>query len=124
MQTVQDDQYNTDCDLIQDKHTVVQKKLFQIVEVITQVELENVAENVTMDTSVGDATQHQPDVVMLKQIQLPDFDDKCTEWIASIDQLDTAVHLNTNLTYSQRIVNLKYCLSGPPVETNDEPIIN
>ena len=93
-------------------------------EVITQVELENVAENVTMDTSVGDAKQHQPDVVMLKQIQLPDFDDNCTEWIASIDQLDTAVHLNTNLTYSQRIVNLKYCLSGPPVETNDEPIIN
>ena len=50
LETVQDDQYHTEFDLVQDKHTVVRKKLFQMGEVINKVELEKVAENVTMNT--------------------------------------------------------------------------
>ena len=34
--------------------------------------------------------------------------------MAFIDQFDTAVHLNTKLSNSQRLVYLKSCLSGPP----------
>ena len=81
LETVQDDQYHTEFDLVQDKHTVVRKKLFQMGEVINKVELEKVAENVTMNTSFGDATQHQPHVAKLPQIKLPKFDGKFIDWI-------------------------------------------
>ena len=55
METVQDDQYDTEFDLVQDMHTVVRRKLFQIGKAIEKVKLEKVAENVTMNTSFGDA---------------------------------------------------------------------
>ena len=79
LETVQDDQYDTEFDLFQDKHTVVRKKLFQMGKTIDKVELEKVAENVTMNMSFGDATQHQPQDAKLPQIQLPKFDGKFTE---------------------------------------------
>ena len=76
---------------------------------IDQVELEKVAIN----TSFGDATHHQPHIAKLPQIQLPKFDGKFTDWIAFIDQFDTAVQRNTKLSNSQRLVYLKISLSGP-----------
>ena len=113
LKTVQDDQLDTESDVIQDKHTVVRKKLFQMGKAISKVELEKMAENVTTNRSFGDATQHQPQVANLPQIQLSKFDGKFTDWIAFIDQFNTAVHLNTKLSNSQRLVYLKCCLSGP-----------
>ena len=114
LETVQDDQYDTEFDLVQDKHTVVRKNLFQMGKAIDKIELQKVDENVTMNTSFGDATRHQPHVAKLPQIQLPKFDSKFTDWIAFIDQFDTALLLNTKLSNSQRLVYLKSCLSGPP----------
>ena len=67
-----------------------------------------------MNMSFGDATQHQPHVAKLPQIELTKFDGKFTDWMAFIDQFDTAVHLNEKLSNSQRLVYLKSCLSGPP----------
>ena len=81
---------------------------------IEKIELEKSAENVTTNTSFGDATQHQPHVAKLPQTQLRKLDGKFTDWIAFIDQFDTAVHLNTKLSNSQRLVYLKNCLSGHP----------
>ena len=85
-ETVQDDQYDTEFDLVQDKHTLVHKKLFQLGKALDKFELEKVDEYVTMNTSFGDATQHQPHVAKLPQIQLPKFDCKFTDWMAFIDQ--------------------------------------
>ena len=85
-ETVQDDQYDTEFDLVQDKHTLVRKKLFQLGKALDKFELEKVDENVTMNTSFGDATQHQPHVAKLTLIQLPKFDCKFTDWMAFIDQ--------------------------------------
>ena len=114
LEAVQDDQYDTEVDLVQDKHTVVRMKLFQMGKAIAKFELQKVDENVTMNTSFGDAKQHQPHVAKLPQIQLPKFYGKFTDWIAFIDQFDTAVHLNTKLLNSKRLVYLKSGLSGPP----------
>ena len=114
LKTVQYDQYDTEFDLVQDKHTLVRKKLFQMGKAIDKIELEKVDENVTMNTSYGDATQHQLHVAKLPQVQLPQFDGIFTDWMAFIDQFDTAVNLNTKLSNSQRLVYLKSCLSGPP----------
>ena len=113
LKTVQYDQYDTEFDLVQDKHTLVRKKLFQMGKAIDKIELEKVDENVTRNTSFGDATQHQPHVAKLPQIQLPKFDGKFTDWMAFFDQFYTAVHLNTKLSNNQRLVYLKSCLSGP-----------
>ena len=113
LEKVQDDQYDTEFDMVQEKHTVVHK-LFQMGKAIENVEQENVAENVTMNTSFGEATQHQPHVAKQPQIQLPKFDGKFSDWIAFINQFDTAVHHNTKLSNSQRLDYLKSCLSGPP----------
>ena len=113
LETVRDDQYDTEFDLDQEKHTVVRKKVFEIGKAIDKVELEKVAENVTMNTSFGDATQPQPHVAKLPQIQLPKFDGKFTDWVGFNDQFYSAVHLNTKLSNSQRLVYLISCLSVP-----------
>ena len=48
LETVLDDQCDTEFDLVQDKHTLVRKKLLQMGKAIDKFELEKVDENVTI----------------------------------------------------------------------------
>ena len=112
LETVQDDQYNTEFDLVQDKHTLVLNKLFQMGKAIDKFDLEKVDKNVTMNTSFGDATQHQPHVAQLPQIQLPKFDGKFNDSMAFIDQFDTA--FQHKIVKQPATCLSKSCLSGPP----------
>ena len=69
LETLQDDQYDTEIHLIQDKHRQVRDRLSKMWKAIVRVELEKLTEKVTMSTSSGDAAHIQPKVPKLPQIR-------------------------------------------------------